>query len=226
MSTEWKFETRQIHAGQTPDSSTGARALPIYQTTSYVFDDAKVAADRFALQDLGPIYTRIGNPTQGAVEERIASLEGGVAALLLASGQAATTFAMLNVCDAGDHIVSSAALYGGTTNLLKFTLARLGITTTFVEDPGNLDEWRAAIRPNTKVLFGESIANPKQEILDIAGVAAVAHEAGVPLFVDKLAPKAVACHAALPEPQRDKAALTSKNLLGEFPAVFASHGAF
>ena len=184
MSTDWKFETRQIHAGQTPDSSTGARALPIYQTTSYVFDDAKVAADRFALQDLGPIYTRIGNPTQGAVEERIASLEGGVAALLLASGQAATTFAMLNVCDAGDHIVSSAALYGGTTNLLKFTLARLGITTTFVEDPGNLDEWRAAIRPNTKVLFGESIANPKQEILDIAGVAQVAHEAGVPLFVD------------------------------------------
>lgn len=183
MSQDWAFETRQIHAGQTPDSDTGARALPIYQTTSYVFGDTEVAAARFNLQDLGPIYTRIGNPTQGAVEERIASLEGGVGALLLSSGQAATTFAILNVAGSGDHIVSSAALYGGTFNLLKYTLARLGIETTFV-DPGDLDAWRAAIRPNTKVLFGETIANPRQSVLDIEGVAAIAHEAGVPLFVD------------------------------------------
>lgn len=184
MSSEWKFETRQIHAGQAPDSQTGARALPIYQTTSFVFDTAEVAANRFALQDLGPIYTRLGNPTQQAVEERIASLEGGVGALLLASGQAATTFAMLNVCDGGDHIVASPALYGGTANLLKYTLDRIGVRTTFVENPTDPDSWKAAIRPETKVLFGESIANPKQEILDIETVAGIAHDAGLPFFVD------------------------------------------
>lgn len=184
MSAEWKFETKQVHAGQAPDSDTGARALPIYQTTSYVFPGAQAAADRFALSDLGPIYTRIGNPTQGVVEERIAALEGGVGALLLSSGQAATTYAILNICQAGDHIVASPALYGGTFNLLKFTLARLGIETTFVDDPSDLASWRTAVRPNTKVLYGETISNPDQLILDIEGVAEIAHAAGVPLFVD------------------------------------------
>jgi len=184
MSNNWSFETRQIHAGQTPDPATGARALPIYQTSSFVFPDADTAAARFALQDLGPIYTRIGNPTQQAVEDRIASLEGGVGALLLASGQAAETFAILNIAEAGDHIVASPSLYGGTYNLLHYTLPKLGITTTFVEDPHDLEQWRAAIQPNTKLFFGETIPNPKSDVLDIEGVAAVAHEAGLPLIVD------------------------------------------
>ncbi|MDO5710430.1 MAG: bifunctional o-acetylhomoserine/o-acetylserine sulfhydrylase [Micrococcales bacterium] len=183
MSHEWNFETRAVHAGQQPDSQTGARALPIYQTTSFVFPDAQTAADRFALTDLGPIYTRLGNPTQGVVEDRIAALEGGVGALLLASGQAATTIAILNIAGAGDHLVASSALYGGTFNLLKHTLSRLGIETTFVET-GNLQAWRAAVRPNTKLLFGETISNPDGKILDVVGVAEIAHEAGVPLIVD------------------------------------------
>jgi O-acetylhomoserine (thiol)-lyase len=184
MSANWSFETRQIHAGQTPDSATGARALPIYQTTSFVFPSSESAAARFALQELAPIYTRIGNPTAEAVENRIADLEGGVGALLLASGQAATSFAVLNVAEAGDHIVASPSLYGGTQNLFKHTLRRLGIETTFVEDPDNLDQWRAAVRPNTKAFFGEVVSNPRQDVLDIEGVATVAHEAGVPLIVD------------------------------------------
>lgn len=182
--TTWAFETRQIHAGQVPDSQTGARALPIYQSTSFVFPDARTAADRFALADLGPIYTRLGNPTEEAVGARIAALEGGVGALLLASGQAATTFAILNVAQAGDHIVASAALYGGTYNLLKYTLARLGIETTFVTEQADPQAWRDAIRPTTKALFGETLSNPDQQVLDIAMVADIAHEAGVPLFVD------------------------------------------
>lgn len=181
---DWAFETKQIHAGQVPDGDTGSRALPIYQTTSFVFDSAETAANRFGLSDLGPIYTRIGNPTSQAVEERIAALEGGVGALLLASGQAATTFAILNLAQAGDHVVASAALYGGTYNLLKYTLKRLGVETTFVEDIGDLDAWKNAIRPNTKLLFGETLSNPDQKVLDVAGVAAVAHDAGLPLFVD------------------------------------------
>lgn len=181
---DWAFETKQIHAGQVPDGDTGSRALPIYQTTSFVFDSAETAANRFGLSDLGPIYTRIGNPTSQAVEERIAALEGGVGALLLASGQAATTFAILNVAQAGDHVVASPALYGGTYNLLKYTLKRLGVETTFVEDIGDLDAWKNAIRPNTKLLFGETLSNPDQKVLDVAGVAAVAHDAGLPLFVD------------------------------------------
>ncbi|MDO5627742.1 MAG: bifunctional o-acetylhomoserine/o-acetylserine sulfhydrylase [Mobilicoccus sp.] len=180
----WAFETRQIHAGQTPDSATGARALPIYQTTSFDFGDAKTAADRFALSDLGPIYTRITNPTQEAVEGRLASLEGGVGALLLSSGMAATTFAILNVASAGDHVVASAALYGGTYNLLKYTLPRLGIETTFVEDQADMQAWKDAIRPETKVLFGETLSNPDVQVLDVAAVADVAHEAGLPFFVD------------------------------------------
>ena len=183
MSNDWSFETRQIHAGQTV-GETGARALPIYQTTSFVFPDADTAAARFALQDLGPIYTRIGNPTQQAVEDRIASLEGGVGALLLASGQAAETFAILNIAEAGDHVVASPSLYGGTYNLLHYTLPKLGITTTFVEDPQDPESWRAAIQPNTKLFFGETIPNPKSDVLDIEAVAAVAHEAGLPLIVD------------------------------------------
>jgi O-acetylhomoserine (thiol)-lyase len=181
---QWSFETRQIHAGQEPDPTTGARALPIYQTTSFVFPDAGVAADRFALKDLGPIYTRIGNPTQQVVEDRLASLEGGVGALLVASGQAAESLAILNLAEAGDHIVASASLYGGTYNLLHHTLPKFGIETTFVDDPHDLDAWRAAVRPNTKAFFGETIPNPRSDVLDIEGVAAAAHAAGVPLIVD------------------------------------------
>lgn len=185
MSNEsWSFETRQIHAGQAPDASTGARALPIYQTTSYVFDSAQQAADRFALKELGPIYTRIGNPTTEVVENRIANLEGGVGALLVASGQAAETFAILNIAQAGDHVVASPSLYGGTYNLLHYTLPKLGIETTFVEDPHDAESWRAAVRPNTKLFFAETIPNPKSDVLDIELVADVAHENGVPLIVD------------------------------------------
>jgi O-acetylhomoserine (thiol)-lyase len=184
MSTNWSFETRQIHAGQSPDSQTNSRALPIYQTTAYTFRDTKHAADLFALAEPGNIYTRIMNPTQGAVEERVASLEGGVAALLLASGQAAETYAILNLAEAGDHIVSSPNLYGGTYNLFHYTLPRYGIEVTFVDDPDNLDSWKKAIRPNTKAFFGESIANPSNAILDIENIAKIAHENGIPLIVD------------------------------------------
>ncbi len=180
----WAFETKQIHAGQTPDGTTSARALPIYQTTSYTFRDTDHAAALFALAEPGNIYTRIGNPTQDAVEQRIAALEGGVAALLLASGQAAETFAILNVAGAGDHIVTSPLLYGGTSNLFRYTLPKLGIEVTFVDDPDDLDQWRKAVRPNTKAFFGETVANPLNHLLDIAGVAAVAHESGIPLIVD------------------------------------------
>jgi O-acetylhomoserine (thiol)-lyase len=178
------FETRQVHAGQVPDPTTGARALPLYQTTAYQFRDTKHAADLFGLAELGNIYTRIMNPTQDAVEQRIASLEGGVASLLLASGSAATTYAILNVAESGDHIVSSPALYGGTYNLFHYTFKKFGIEVTFVEKPSDPESWKAAIRPNTKALFGETISNPSNEILDIAAVAKVAHDAGVPLIVD------------------------------------------
>src|ERR671912_1042881 len=182
--SQWGFETKQVHAGQVPDSATGARALPIYQTTSYVFNDTAHAASLFALQEFGNIYTRIMNPTQDAVEQRIAALEGGVGALLVSSGQAATTLGLLNIAESGDHIVSSAALYGGTVNLLKYTFKKLGIEVTFVEDQADLEAWRGAVRPNTKAFFAETIANPKAEVLDIEGVAGVAHEVGVPLVVD------------------------------------------
>ena len=178
------FETRQVHAGQVPDPTTGARALPLYQTTAYQFRDTKHAADLFGLAELGNIYTRIMNPTQDAVEQRIASLEGGVAALLLASGSAATTYAILNVAEAGDHIVSSPSLYGGTYNLVHYTLKKFGIDVSFVEDPSDPASWQAAVRPNTKAFFGETIANPKNEVLDIATVADIAHKNNVPLIVD------------------------------------------
>lgn len=183
-SAQWSFETRQIHVGQTPDEQTGARALPIYQTTSFVFPTAEVAADRFALKDLGPIYTRIGNPTQSAVEDRIASLEGGVGALLLSSGQAATTFAILNIAEAGDHIVASPSLYGGTYNLLAHTLRKLGVEVTFVSDPHDTNQWQAAVKDNTKLFFAETIPNPQADILDIEAVATAAHDSGLPLIVD------------------------------------------
>ena len=155
MSNGWSFETRQVHAGQTPDSATGARALPIYQTTSYVFNDTAHAANLFALKEFGNIYTRLMNPTTDTVEQRVASLEGGVGALLVASGQSAETIALLNVAEAGDHVVASPSLYGGTYNLLHYTFPKLGIETTFVEDPDDLDAWRAAVRPNTKVFFAD-----------------------------------------------------------------------
>ncbi len=184
MTTGWSFETRQIHAGQTPDPTTGARALPIFQTTSYVFRDTDHAAALFGLQEFGNIYTRLNNPTTDVVEQRLASLEGGVGALMVASGQAAETLALLNVAEAGDHIVSSPSLYGGTYNLFHYTLPKLGVQVSFVEDPDDLQSWRAAARPNTKAFFGETISNPKQDILDIEGVAGVAHELGVPLILD------------------------------------------
>ena len=167
-----------------PDPTTGARALPLYQTTAYQFRDTKHAADLFGLAELGNIYTRIMNPTQDTVEQRIAALEGGVAALLLASGSAATTFAVLNIAQAGDHIVSSPSLYGGTYNLFHYTLPKFGIEVTFVDNPDDPESWRKAVKPNTKAFFGETIANPKNDVLDIETVAKIAHENNVPLIVD------------------------------------------
>jgi len=182
--SDYQFETLQIHAGAQPDPTTKARATPIYRSTAYVFDDAQHAKNLFALAEFGNIYTRIQNPTQDVVEQRVAALEGGTAALLLASGQAATTYAVLNIAQAGDHIVSSSSIYGGTYNLFKYTLAKLGIETTFVEDQDDPAAWAAAVRPNTKLFFGETVGNPKVNILDIESVAAVAHENGLPLIVD------------------------------------------
>jgi len=183
-SADWKFETKQVHSGARPDPVTNARATPIYQTTSYVFNNAEHAQNLFALAEFGNIYTRIQNPTQAVVEERVAALEGGTGALLVASGQAASTFAVLNIAQAGDHIVSSSSIYGGTYNLFKYTLKKLGIETTFVEDQDDADEWARAVRPNTKLFLAETIGNPKINVLDIALVAEVAHTNGVPLIVD------------------------------------------
>lgn len=180
----WKFETKQVHSGARPDPVTNARATPIYQTTSYVFKSAEHAQNLFALAEFGNIYTRIQNPTQAVVEERVAALEGGTAALLLASGQSASTISVLNLAQAGDHIVSSSSIYGGTYNLFKYTLAKLGIETTFVENQDDAEEWRRAVRPNTKLFFAETIGNPRINVLDISLVATVAHEADVPLIVD------------------------------------------
>src|SRR6476660_9552448 len=170
----WSFETKQVHAGQTPDSATNARALPIYQTTSYVFDSTDHAAALFGLAEPGNIYTRIMNPTQDAVEQRIAALEGGVAALPLASGQAAETFAILNLAEAGDHIVSSPRLYGGTYNLFHYSLPKLGIEVSFVDDPDDLEQWKNAIRDNTRAFYGETISNPRNGVLDLPGISGVA----------------------------------------------------
>ena len=181
---QWGFETLQVHAGQTPDSDFGARALPIYQTTSYVFPSTESAADRFALTELGPIYTRLTNPTQAVVEERLAALEGGAAALLVASGQAAELYAVLNVAQQGDEIVSSPSLYGGTYNLFKSTLAQFGITVRFVEYPDDPESWRALVNDRTRALYGETIPNPKGDLLDLEALADIAHANGVPLIVD------------------------------------------
>ena len=182
--SNYSFETLQIHAGQQPDPTTGARALPLYQTTAYQFRDTQHAANLFGLAELGNIYTRIMNPTQDAVEQRIAALEGGVAALLVSSGSAATTFAILNLAEAGDHIVSSPSLYGGTYNLFHYTLPKFGVEVTFVDDANDPEAWKRAIKPNTKAFFGETIANPKNEILDIESISKVAHDHGLPLIVD------------------------------------------
>ena len=181
---QWRFETTQVHAGAQPDPTTGARATPIYKTTSYVFANSDEARDLFALAKPGNIYSRIMNPTNDVLEQRIAALEGGTGALLVSSGQAAETYAVLNIAQAGDHIVSSSSIYGGTYNLFKYTLARLGIETTFVEDQDDAEEWRRAVRPNTKLFFAETIGNPRINVLDIRAVADVAHTAGVPLIVD------------------------------------------
>ena len=182
--SDWGFETRQIHAGAVPDPTTGARAVPIYQTTSYTFRDTAHAAALFGLEELGNIYTRIMNPTQAVFEERIASLEGGVAALAVASGQAAETITLLNLAENGGHVVSSPSLYGGTYNLFHYTLPKLGIEVTFVDDPDDLDAWESAIRPNTKAFYAETLGNPKGDVLDFEGVSLVAHDKGIPLVVD------------------------------------------
>jgi O-acetylhomoserine (thiol)-lyase len=180
----WGMRTRAIHAGSRPDATTGARAVPIYQTTSFVFEDTQDAADLFALQKYGNVYTRLGNPTVAALEERVASLDGGIGAVATASGQAAETLLFTSVAGAGDHIVASSALYGGTYTLLDVTLRRLGIETTFVA-PDAPAEFAAAVQPGrTKLLYTEIIANPAGTIADLESLAAVAHAAGVPLAVD------------------------------------------
>ncbi|CAB4652642.1 MAG: bifunctional o-acetylhomoserine/o-acetylserine sulfhydrylase [Actinobacteria bacterium] len=181
---DWGFETQQIHAGTAPDPTTGARAVPIYQTTAYVFRDTDHAAALFGLGELGNIYTRIMNPTQDAFEQRVAALEGGVGALATASGQAAQAIALLNLAENGGHIVSSSSLYGGTYNQLHYTFPKMGIEVTFVEDPDDLEAWKAAIRPNTRAFYGESIGNPKGDIFDFKGVSEIAHAAGIPLVID------------------------------------------
>ena len=178
-----KFDTLQVHAGQTKDSVTGSRAVPIYQTTSYVFKDAEHAANLFALKEFGNIYTRIMNPTNDVFEQRVAALEGGAGALAVASGSAAITYAVLNIAGAGDNIVSASTLYGGTYNLFKYTLPKLGIDTIFVE-PDQPENFRAAINEKTKAVYIESIGNPGINIIDIEKVAAIAHENGIPLIID------------------------------------------
>jgi O-acetylhomoserine (thiol)-lyase len=177
------FETLALHAGQSPDPATNARAVPIYQTTSYVFDDAEHAADLFGLRKFGNIYTRIMNPTNDVFEKRVAALEGGAGALAFASGSSAITFAILNIAAAGDHIVSANSLYGGTYNLFVHTLPRFGLEIDLV-DPADPENFRRALRPSTKAIYAETVGNPKLDTLDIAAVAAIAHEAGVPLIID------------------------------------------
>jgi O-acetylhomoserine (thiol)-lyase len=177
------FDTIALHGGQRPDVATGARAVPIYQTTSYVFRDTTHAANLFALKEFGNIYTRIMNPTWAVLEERVAALEGGVGALATASGQAAETLAVLNIARAGEQIVSSASLYGGTYNLFHYTLPKMGIEATFV-DPSEPGDFRKAITPKTRLIFAETLGNPKNDMLDIEAVARVAHDAGIPLVID------------------------------------------
>jgi len=178
-----QFETLQIHAGQVPDPTTGSRAVPIYQTTSYVFDDTQHAADLFALKADGNIYTRIMNPTTDVLEKRVAALEGGVGALAVASGTAAITYAILNILGTGDEIVSASTLYGGTYNLFSSTLPRYGITTTFV-NPDNPDNFKAALTDNTKAIYVETIGNPGINLVDLEAIAKIAHDHKIPLIVD------------------------------------------
>ena len=180
--SNYKFETLQLHAGHTVDA-TGSRAVPIYQTTSYVFKDAEQAAGRFALTDAGPIYTRLGNPTQDVLEGRVAALEGGAGAIAVASGSAAITYAIQNVVSAGDNIVAASTLYGGTYNLFSATLPRFGITTKFV-NPDNLEEFKAAIDDNTKAVYVESIGNPGSNLVDLEAIAEIAHAHGIIVIVD------------------------------------------
>ncbi len=182
--SDWKFETNQIHAGAQPDPVTNARATPIYKTTSYVFNSTDHAKNLFALAEFGNIYTRLMNPTTDVVEQRIAALEGGTAALAVASGSSAITYAILNIAGSGDHIVSSSSIYGGTYNLFKYTLAKLGIEVTFVENQDDAAEWAAAVRPNTKAFFAETIGNPRINVLDLELVSGIAHDNKVPLIVD------------------------------------------
>jgi O-acetylhomoserine (thiol)-lyase len=177
------FDTLALHAGAAPDPATGARAVPIHLTTSFVFESSDHAAALFNLERSGHVYSRISNPTNAVLEQRMAALEGGIGAISTASGQAALHLSIATVMGAGSHIVASTALYGGSQNLLHYTLRRFGIATTFVK-PGDIDGWRAAIRPQTRLLFGETVGNPGLEVLDIPQVAAIAHEAGVPLLVD------------------------------------------
>ncbi len=181
---KWQFETLQLHAGQEqPDSATDARAVPIYQTSSYVFPSAASAEARFGLTEAGNIYTRIMNPTSSVFETRIAALEGGIGALAVASGAAAVTYAIQNIASAGDHIVSEKTIYGGTYNLFLHTLPKFGITTTFVE-PLDLAGYEAAIQPNTKAIFVESLGNPNSDVIDLEGIAAIAHKHKIPLIID------------------------------------------
>ncbi|QYY24313.1 O-acetylhomoserine aminocarboxypropyltransferase [Diaphorobacter sp. MNS-0] len=177
------FDTLALHAGAQPDPATGARAVPIHLSTSFVFESSDHAAALFNLERPGHVYSRLSNPTNAVLEQRVAALEGGVGAIAVASGQAALHLAIATLMGAGSHIVASTALYGGSQNLLHYTLRRFGIDTTFVK-PGDIDGWRAAIRPNTKLFFGETVGNPGLEVLDIPTVADIAHEAGVPLLVD------------------------------------------
>ena len=177
------FDTLALHAGAAPDPTTGARAVPIHLTTAFVFESSDHAASLFNLERAGHVYSRISNPTNAVLEERIAALEGGIGAIATASGQAALHLSIATLMGAGSHIVASTALYGGSQNLLHYTMRRFGIDTTFVK-PGDIDGWRAAVRPNTKLFFGETVGNPGLEVLDIATLAAIAHEAQVPLLVD------------------------------------------
>ena len=177
------FDTLALHAGAAPDPATGARAVPIHLSTSFVFESSDHAAALFNLERAGHVYSRISNPTNAVLEQRVSALEGGIGAISTASGQAALHLSVATLMGAGSHIVASTALYGGSQNLLHYTLRRFGIETTFVK-PGDIDGWRAAVRPNTKLFFGETVGNPGLDVLDIATVSSIAHEAGVPLLVD------------------------------------------
>ncbi len=189
---QFGIETLCLHAGQIPDAATGARALPIYQTTSFVFDSAEHAASLFNLQTFGNVYSRISNPTVSALEERVAAIENGRAALATGSGQAAEATAILTLCESGDHIVSASTLYGGSYSLLGINLAKFGIETTFV-DPDEPENFRRALKPNTKLVYAETLGNPLINLIDIEAVAKIAHEAGVPLMIDNTVPSPYLC---------------------------------